>query len=93
MVSGEGRVQKTGALWRKGVAGDWIIDGNMSLDVELLDILGVAMGKPGAVIDWSYYSFTSFRNAIAHSIRGLGGFAAPVYRRWWCGEKASSCTN
>ena len=85
MVSGEGRVQKTGASWRK--------DGNMSLDAELLDIPGVVMEKPGAVIDWSCHSLISLRNAIAHSSEVLGGFAAPVYRRWWCGGKASSCMN
>ena len=93
MVSGEGRVQKTGASWRKGVAGSWIIDGNMSLDAELLDIPGVVMEKPGAVIDWSCHSLMSLRYAIAHSSGVLGGFAAPVYRRRWCGGKASSCMN
>ena len=68
MVSGEGRVQKTGALWRKGA--------------ELVDIPEVVMEKSGAVIDWSCYSFMSLRNAIAHSGRGLGGFAVSVYCRW-----------
>ena len=91
MVSGEGRVQKIGAWWRKEVAGSWITDGNMSLDVELLDILGVVMEQPGALIDWSCHSFMSLRNAIALSSRGLGGFAVSVYCHLWCGEKASSC--
>ena len=67
MVSGEGRVQKTGASWRKGVAGSWIIDRNMSLDAELLDIPEVVMEKPGAGIDWSCHSLMSLRSAIAHN--------------------------
>ena len=51
MVSWERHVQKTGGLWRKGAAGSWIIDGSTSPDAELLDIPGVVMEKPGAVID------------------------------------------
>ena len=86
MVSGEGRVQKIKNSWRKEVAGSWITDGNMSLDVELLDILGVVMEKPGALIDWSCHSFMSLRNAIAHSSRGLGWFrclsVSPLVVRW-----------
>ena len=62
------------------------IDGNMSLDAELVDIPGVVMEKPGAVVDWSCHSFMSFKNAIAHSNGGLGWFhcfsVSPLVA-WW----------
>ena len=41
----------------------------MSLDTELLDIPGVVMERPGAVIDWSCHSLMSLRYVIAHSSR------------------------
>ena len=55
----EADVQKTVASWRKGVAGCRLVDGNVSLDAELLDIPGLVVGNPGAVIGLAMFSFLS----------------------------------